>query len=107
PTTSLDVTVQAQYLNLLRELQRDLGMSMIFITHDFGVVARMCSRVCVMYAGRIVETAPVRDIFRRPAHGYTAALIGGMPKLDSKPQRLVSIPGQPPKLDKLPPGCRF
>lgn len=107
PTTSLDVTIQAQYLQLLKDLQREFGMSLIFITHDFGVVAAMCDRVCVMYAGKMVESAPVRDIFYRPAHWYTAALIGGVPKVGSKVERLVSIQGQPPKLDKLPPGCRF
>jgi len=107
PTTSLDVTIQAQYLQLLKDLQGEFGMSLIFITHDFGVVARMCDRVCVMYAGKIVESALVRDIFYRPAHWYTAALIGGMPKLGTKVERLVSIQGQPPKLDQLPAGCRF
>jgi oligopeptide/dipeptide ABC transporter ATP-binding protein len=107
PTTSLDVTIQAQYLQLLKDIQRTLGMALIFVTHDFGIVARMCDRVCVMYAGTIIESAPVRDIFYRPAHWYTAGLIGGMPKLGTKLDRLVSIPGYPPKLDRLPAGCRF
>ncbi len=107
PTTSLDVTIQAQYLQLLRDLQRDLAMSLIFITHDFGVVAHMCDRVCVMYAGKIVESAPVREIFYRPSHWYTSALIGGVPKLGARVERLASIPGLPPKLDNLPSGCRF
>ena len=107
PTTSLDVTIQAQYLQLLKDIQRELGMALIFITHDFGIVAHMCDRVCVMYAGAMIESAPVRDIFKRPAHWYTAALIGGVPKLGIKIDRLVSISGYPPKLDRLPIGCRF
>lgn len=107
PTTSLDVTIQAQYLELLRDLQRELGMSLIFITHDFGIVANMCDRVSVMYAGQIVESAPVREIFYRPAHHYTAALLRAVPKLETKVDSLVSIPGQPPRLDHVPEGCRF
>jgi oligopeptide/dipeptide ABC transporter ATP-binding protein len=107
PTTSLDVTIQAQYLKLLKDIQREFGMAMMFITHDFGVVARMCDRVCVLYAGQIVETATVRDIFHSPAHWYTAALIGGVPKLGRKIERLVSIPGAPPRLETMPTGCRF
>jgi len=107
PTTSLDVTIQAQYLELLKEIQRELGVSLIFITHDFGIVANMCDRVVVMYAGQIVESAPVRDIFYRPAHYYTAALLKAVPKLETKVDRLASIPGQPPRLNGLPAGCRF
>jgi oligopeptide/dipeptide ABC transporter ATP-binding protein len=107
PTTSLDVTIQAQYLELLRDLQRELGMSLIFITHDFGIVANMCDRVSVMYAGQIVENAPVRDIFYEPAHHYTASLLKAVPKLETKVDRLISIPGQPPRLDRVPEGCRF
>lgn len=107
PTTSLDVTIQAQYLELLKELQREFGMALIFITHDFGIVAHMCDRVAVMYAGQIVESAPVRDIFDRPAHPYTAALLNAVPKLENKMERLSAIPGQPPRLDQLPVGCRF
>lgn len=107
PTTSLDVTIQAQYLQLLKDLQREFNMAMMFITHDFGVVARMCDRVCVMYAGQIVETAPVRQIFSRPAHWYTAALIGGIPRLGRKIERLVAIAGSPPRLESMPSGCRF
>jgi peptide/nickel transport system ATP-binding protein len=107
PTTSLDVTIQAQYLELLKDIQRELGMSLIFITHDFGIVANMCDRVAVMYAGQIVESAPVRDIFYRPAHHYTASLLKAVPKLETKIDRLISIPGQPPRLDRLPTGCRF
>jgi oligopeptide/dipeptide ABC transporter ATP-binding protein len=107
PTTSLDVTIQAQYLELLRDIQSELGVSLIFITHDFGIVANMCDRVAVMYAGQIVESAPVRDIFYRPAHHYTASLLKAVPKLETKVDRLTSIPGQPPRLDRLPAGCRF
>ena len=107
PTTSLDVTIQAQYLELLKDIQRELGVSLIFITHDFGIVANMCDRVAVMYAGQIVESAPVRDIFYRPAHHYTASLLKAVPKLEIKVDRLVSIPGQPPRLNHLPAGCRF
>jgi len=107
PTTSLDVTIQAQYLELLKDIQRELGVSLIFITHDFGIVANMCDRVAVMYAGQIVESAPVRDIFYRPAHHYTASLLKAVPKLETKVDRLVSIPGQPPRLNHLPAGCRF
>lgn len=107
PTTSLDVTIQAQYLELLRDLQRELGMSLIFITHDFGIVANMCDRVSVMYAGQIVESAPVRNIFYGPAHHYTASLLKAVPKLETKIDRLISIPGQPPRLDRVPDGCRF
>jgi oligopeptide/dipeptide ABC transporter ATP-binding protein len=107
PTTSLDVTIQAQYLDLLKDLQRESNMAMLFVTHDFGVVARMCDRVAVMYAGQVVETAPVRELFRSPAHWYTAALIGGVPKLGNKIDRLISIPGAPPRLDAMPSGCRF
>jgi oligopeptide/dipeptide ABC transporter ATP-binding protein len=107
PTTSLDVTIQAQYLELLKDIQRELGVSLIFITHDFGIVANMCDRVAVMYAGQIVESAPVRDIFYRPAHHYTASLLRAVPKLETKVDRLTSISGQPPRLDRLPTGCRF
>jgi oligopeptide/dipeptide ABC transporter ATP-binding protein len=107
PTTSLDVTIQAQYLELLRNLQRELGMSLIFITHDFGIVANMCDRVSVMYAAQIVENAPVWDIFYKPAHHYTASLLRAVPKMETKVDSLVSIPGQPPRLDRVPDGCRF
>jgi oligopeptide/dipeptide ABC transporter ATP-binding protein len=107
PTTSLDVTIQAQYLRLLREIQEATGLSIIFITHDFGIVAKMCDRVMVMYAGRIVEHGPVRAIFNRPSHPYTQALIQSVPKMEERVERLFSIPGQPPALWDLPPGCRF
>jgi oligopeptide/dipeptide ABC transporter ATP-binding protein len=107
PTTSLDVTIQSQYLDLLKDLQRELGMAMVFVTHDFGVVAKMCDRVCVMYAGHIVETAPVKTIFRKPAHWYSSALIQSVPQLGTKAERLISIAGSPPKIDERPHGCRF
>jgi oligopeptide/dipeptide ABC transporter ATP-binding protein len=107
PTTSLDVTIQLQYLRLLKDIQARTGLAIIFITHDFGVVARMCDRVAVMYAGRIVEQGPVRDIFNQPSHPYTQALIASVPKLEERLERLNSIEGQPPLLSNLPPGCRF
>jgi len=107
PTTALDVTIQLQYLDLLKELQSSLDMGILFITHDFGVVARMCDRVAVMYAGRIVETGPVREIFDNPVHPYTQALIASVPKLRRKTGRLRAIEGQPPALSDLPVGCRF
>jgi oligopeptide/dipeptide ABC transporter ATP-binding protein len=107
PTTSLDATIQLQYLRLLQELQRDTGVGIIFITHDFGIVAKMCHRVAVMYAGRIVETATVEDVFSKPAHPYTQALIESVPDLEREVEFLPAIPGQPPTLDKLPPGCSF
>jgi oligopeptide/dipeptide ABC transporter ATP-binding protein len=107
PTTSLDVTIQAQYLRLLREIQEETGLSLIFITHDFGIVAKMCDRVMVMYAGRVVESGPVREIFNKPSHPYTQALLSSVPKLEERPERLYSIQGQPPALWDVPPGCRF
>ena len=107
PTTSLDVTIQAQYLKLLKELKMRYKMSLMFITHDFGIVADICDRVAVMYAGQIVETAPVRKIFATPAHPYTAALLKSVPKLKEKVERLASIPGQPPRPGQFPEGCRF
>ncbi|MEK7815074.1 MAG: ABC transporter ATP-binding protein, partial [Chloroflexota bacterium] len=107
PTTALDVTIQLQYLRLLKEIQAQTGLAIIFITHDFGVVARMCDRVAVMYAGRIVEHGPVRDIFNHPSHPYTEALMASVPKLEERVDRLYSIEGQPPRLFDLPPGCRF
>ncbi|MBI1416831.1 MAG: ATP-binding cassette domain-containing protein [Limimaricola sp.] len=107
PTTALDVTIQAQVLELLKDLQARMGMAMIFITHDLGVVAEVADRVCVMYAGQIVETAPVRDIFAAPRMPYTAALLGSMPRLGAGRDRLVPIPGHVPPLSRLPKGCRF
>ncbi|MBM3956539.1 MAG: ABC transporter ATP-binding protein [Gemmatimonadetes bacterium] len=107
PTTSLDVTIQAGYLRLLKQIQSETGVGIIFITHDFGIVAKMCDRVAVMYAGRIVETADVRGIFNEPRHRYTRALIDSVPKLEEKTGRLAQIEGQPPMLYALPPGCPF
>jgi oligopeptide/dipeptide ABC transporter ATP-binding protein len=107
PTTSLDVTIQAQYLRLLREIQEETNLALIFITHDFGIVAKMCDRVMVMYAGRSVETGPVREIFNRPSHPYTQALMRSVPSMDEDVDRLASISGQPPALWDLPGGCRF
>ena len=107
PTTSLDVTIQAQYLQLLRDLQRTHHLALIFITHNLGIVAKMCDRVAVMYAGRLVEAGPVRRIFDAPAHPYTEALLESIPRLADPHQRLTAIEGQPPDLSALPPGCAF
>jgi len=107
PTTALDATVQAQYLALLKDVQRESGLAILFVTHDFGIVANMCDRVAVMYAGKIVEVAPVRELFERPAHPYTEALLRSVPRLDEDIDRLYSIEGQPPALHALPPGCSF
>ena len=107
PTTSLDLTIQAQYLGLLQELQRQHRLAMIFVTHNLGIVARICDRVAVMYAGRIAEIGPVRRIFRAPAHPYTRALVESIPRLGARAQRLTAIEGQPPDLARLPAGCAF
>jgi oligopeptide/dipeptide ABC transporter ATP-binding protein len=107
PTTALDVTIQLQYLTLLKEIQARTRVAVLFITHDFGIVARMCDRVAVMYAGRIVESAPVRDLFAAPRHPYTQALMAAVPTMEAGIERLQSIEGQPPALHRLPPGCRF
>lgn len=106
PTTNLDVTIQAQYLDLLKDLQQQTGVALIFVTHDLGIVAKMCDRVIVMYAGKAVEHGPVRDIFTRPQHPYSEALLKSIPKLGSK-EALFAIEGQPPDLANLPPGCKF
>jgi oligopeptide/dipeptide ABC transporter ATP-binding protein len=107
PTTALDATIQAQYLAHLKDLQRQTNFAMIFVSHDMGIVARMCDKVAVMYAGKVVETAPVRDLFKNPQHPYTIGLLNSVPRLDRKIERLASIEGQPPLLLDLPPGCRF
>jgi oligopeptide/dipeptide ABC transporter ATP-binding protein len=107
PTTSLDVTTQAIYLRLLKDIQKKSGLAMIFITHDFGIVAKMCDQVAVMYAGKIIENAPVREIFNNPRHPYTRALMDSVPKLEKRVTRLFNIPGQPPSLYGLPAGCAF
>ena len=107
PTTSLDLTIQAQYLRLLKELQARHTLAMIFVTHNLGIVAKMCDQVAVMYAGRIVEAGPVRQIFNAPAHPYTQALLESIPKLGNPRARLTAIDGQPPDLAALPPGCPY
>jgi phosphonate C-P lyase system protein PhnK len=108
PTTALDVTIQAQILNLLRELKNELGMSIIIITHDLGVVAQLADHVVVMYAGRIVENAPVEAIFSSPQHPYTQALIASIPRLGEQPERLQTIEGMPPRLQREDYiGCSF
>jgi oligopeptide/dipeptide ABC transporter ATP-binding protein len=106
PTTNLDVTIQAQYLDLLKDIQEATGVAIIFVTHNLGIVARMCEAMAVMYAGRIVEHGPVRDLFNTPKHPYTAALLGSIARLGSK-DALIAIPGQPPNLAHLPCGCAF
>ena len=108
PTTALDVTIQAQILALLRELQAETGMGILFITHDLGVVAELCHRVCVMYAGRLVEQAPVDDLFYAPGHPYTQGLLASMPRMDApEHQKLLPIQGTPVDLLDPPPGCPF
>ncbi len=108
PTTALDVTIQAQILELLRKLQREFNMAVILITHDLGVVAQVCHRVIVMYAGRIVEEASAGSLFADPRHPYTLGLLESIPRLDQeKQERLHAIVGQPPDMTKLPPGCAF
>src|SRR5436305_2129946 len=97
PTTNLDVTIQAQYLDLLKDIQQETGVAIIFVTHNLGIVARMCDKLAVMYAGKMVEQGPVRDLFNAPKHPYTRALLGSIPKLGSK-EPLYAIPGQPPNL---------
>ena len=107
PTTSLDLTIQAQYLNLLRDLQREHGLALIFITHNLGIVAKMCDQLAVMYAGRVVEQGPVSRIFSAPVHPYTKALLGSIPRMTDNREHLTAIEGQPPDLSSLPPGCAF
>lgn len=106
PTTALDVTIQAQVLALIRRLAREMGMAVLLVSHDLGIVSQMCHRVLVMYAGRLVEEAPIAAIFRQPAHPYTRALIGCVPDLDGR-ERLGAIEGVMPGLEAIPPGCRF
>jgi oligopeptide/dipeptide ABC transporter ATP-binding protein len=108
PTTALDVTIQAQILDLMKSLQRDLGMAVALITHDLGVIAETCDEVCVMYAGRIVERAPVKPLFANPRHAYTQGLLASIPRLDGQPKtHLRTIDGMVPALKELRPGCRF
>jgi oligopeptide/dipeptide ABC transporter ATP-binding protein len=107
PTTSLDLTIQAQYLKLLRDLQRSHNLALIFITHNLGIVAKMCDQVAVMYAGRMVESGPVKQIYNTPAHPYTQALLESIPRLGDSRKRLTAIDGQPPDPSAPPPGCAF
>jgi len=107
PTTALDVTVQAQVMDLLAELQREYNMGLILITHDLGVVADVADKIAVMYAGRIVERAPVHELYKRPAHPYTRGLLDSIPRLDQKGQELYAIKGLPPNLLHVPDGCAF
>jgi oligopeptide/dipeptide ABC transporter ATP-binding protein len=107
PTTSLDVTIQAQYLELLEEVQTQTGVAIILVTHDFGIVAANADRVAVMYAGKIVEMGSTQQVFDTPSHPYTQALLHCLPSVELKRQQLVEIGGQPPDLSRLPPGCPF
>ena len=108
PTTALDVTIQAQIVDLVKRLQRELGMAVMWITHDLGVIAELAKIVNVMYSGYIVERGRVKDIFKRPSHPYTQGLLGSLPRLDEAPgTKLYSIPGLPPDLIALPQGCPF
>lgn len=107
PTTALDATIQAGILDLLRRLQRETGMALVLISHDLGVVAETCSRVCVMYAGRIVEEAPAAALFAGPAHPYSAGLLAALPAMTGPRTRLAAIPGGVPEPSRLPPGCAF
>jgi oligopeptide/dipeptide ABC transporter ATP-binding protein len=107
PTTALDVTIQDQILKLLLRLKDDLGMAVVLVTHDLGIVAGTCDRVAVLYAGRVMESGAVYDVFRAPAHAYTLGLMRSVPDQRHARQHLVSIPGQPPAPGQAPPGCRF
>jgi oligopeptide/dipeptide ABC transporter ATP-binding protein len=107
PTTSLDVTIQDQFLRLLKEMQVNRKMGLVMITHDLGIVAETCDRVAIMYAGKIVETGTVDRVFRSPAHPYTEALMAALPKMDEKREKLFQIVGEPPNLLNLPQGCSF
>ncbi len=107
PTTALDVTIQAQVLELIADIRCELGMSVVLITHDLGVVAEFCDRIAVMYAGQVVETGPTRDVIGQPAHPYTQGLLGSIPRLSHPDERIRPIEGQVPELIDLPAGCRF
>jgi peptide/nickel transport system ATP-binding protein len=107
PTTALDVTIQAQILELLKDLRRHMGMTLVLISHDLGVVAESCERVAVMYAGRIVEEAPISQLFSAAAHPYTQGLLGALPPMDGPRRRLAAIPGGVPEPWAMPPGCAF
>ena len=107
PTTALDVTIQAQILDLLRDLKKRMGMAILLITHNLGIVGDMADRVAVMYAGQIVELAPARELLSRPLHPYTRALMNSVPRLGGEAERLSAIPGNVPRIGNFPPGCRF
>lgn len=107
PTTALDVTVQAQIFDLLATLQREMNLAIVLITHDLGVIAQFAHRVLVMYAGRVVEQAPTRELFHRPRHPYTRALLNSLPERQTRASRLYAIPGSAPTLNEMPRGCRF
>lgn len=107
PTTALDVTVQAAYLAMLRDLQRRHQLGVLFVTHDLGVIARICDRVAVMYGGRVVESADVASLFLNPVHPYTQALLNAVPRVEERPKRMEAIPGQPPSIFSMSNGCRF
>lgn len=107
PTSSLDVTIQVKIMDLYRQIQEETGVAIVLITHDMGVAASICDNIAVMYAGRIVEQGPSREIFRNPAHPYTRALLNAIPKIGKKRERLYALGGQPPSLLAMPNGCRF
>lgn len=107
PTTALDVTIQLQILQLLKKIQREFGMSIVFVTHNLHIVAKFCDEMAIMYAGRIVESGPVSEIFRNPVHPYTRGLLAAMPRVLNDANRLTTIPGQPPSLSAFQDGCRF
>ena len=107
PTTALDVSIQAQIIELLKRLCREQGTAVMLITHDMGVIAETADRVAVMYAGRVAEIGPVADVIHKPRHPYTAGLMGSIPALDSHAQRLVQIDGSMPRLNAIPTGCAF
>jgi oligopeptide transport system ATP-binding protein len=107
PTTSLDVTIQAQYLALLREIQEKEDLAMLFITHDLGIIAYICTNIAVMYAGKILEIGEVKEIYNHPAHPYTQALLQSIPRVDQRVEKLYGISGAPPNLNDLPEGCAF
>lgn len=106
-TSALDVTIQSEYLALLKQIQQQIEVGLVFVTHDFGLVERTCDRVAVMYAGKIVEEAPVRELFQSPLHPYTVALMRAVPRIGAASERLAAIAGEPPSLFDLPPGCNF
>jgi oligopeptide/dipeptide ABC transporter ATP-binding protein len=107
PTTALDVTIQAQVLELLRDLQAELGMSLLLITHDLGVIAEIAQRVVVMYAGQVIEEAPVQRLFDQPMHPYSEGLLRAIPPLEQDVRRLAAIPGNIPDPGRMPAGCRY